>query len=68
MSMYLTLSFVLTVGSIAACIFLYGMSYRFISSYFLFRVNGHLCGRNALVITLTLCMGIMCPSTTLVDR
>ncbi|KAK8824087.1 serine incorporator [Blastocystis sp. ATCC 50177/Nand II] len=48
-SMYLTLSFVLCVGSIAACI----------AFYFIFRVNGSLCARNIIVITITLAMGIL---------
>lgn len=57
--MYLTLSFGLCILSIAACISLYPFFFCFISSYFLFRVGGDLCGQNALVITLTLIMGIM---------
>ncbi|KAK8807640.1 hypothetical protein WA171_000593 [Blastocystis sp. BT1] len=49
-SMYLTLSFVFSIGSVIACI----------AFYFMFRVDGHLCGQNALVITLTLIMGLFC--------
>ena len=40
--MYLTLSFVLCVGSIAACIALYGCALRLTPSYFIFRVTGSL--------------------------
>ena len=57
--MYLTLSFVLCVGSIAACIALYGCALRLTPSYFIFRVNGSLCARNIVVITITLAMGIL---------
>ena len=57
--MYLTLSFVLCVGSIAACIALYGCALRLTPSYFIFRVNGSLCARSIIVITITLAMGIL---------
>lgn len=37
-------------------------------SYFLFRVNGRLCGQNALAITLTLLMGLICCGVCLTEK